>query len=313
MGRGGINLPNSGMPMPVVPTESVGVMSGSRRPKRKDRRSGFGGMRQVTKMDPVTGQRYGGLELFNKETGKYEPQYKTPTREEFDAMVAEKAKSQPPRQTGVNLDFYNRQSSPIYDGRGNVIGFKDGSKGSTEMFDKPIPREEYKGPGHSMGQSPTKPKFDPNKPSAVMETERVNVQDPTLGGPPEREVPMPKERDTSPRGAAPFSPDERAMARDAFFEKMFSRADERKQSRAMDQEERRNVMDARRDEAAMRGGERGMRNERGGRRRRNMRNDRGGRRRMRRRDFTRRRSQMEGRRSREERAAFRDRFVSTLR
>jgi len=219
-----------------------------------------------------------------------------------------------PRQPDVNLDFYNKQSSPLYDGRGNVIGFKDGSKGTTKMFDKPIPREEYKGPGHSMGQPTPRPKYDPNKPSAVMETERVNVQDPTLGGPPEREVPIPKERDTSPRGRAPFSPDERAMARDAFFEKMFSRADERKQSRAMDQEERRNVMDARRDEAAMRDSERGMRDERGGRRGRRGKVFSGGmRRRGRRRDFTRRRSQMEGRRSRDERAAFRDRFVSTLR
>ena len=158
-----------------------------------------------------------------------------------------------------------------------------------------------------------KPKFDPSKPSAVMETERVNVQDPTLGGPPEREVPIPKERDTSPRGRAPFSPDERAMARDAFFEKMFSRADEKKQSRAMDQEERRNVMDARRDEAAMRGSERGrgIADPVGQENRRGNRNRRG--RRMKRRDFTRKRSRMEGRRSREERAAFRDRFVSTLR
>jgi len=44
------------------------------------------------------------------------------------------------------LDFYKSQSSPIFDGKGNVIGYKDGSKGTTEMFDKPIPREEYKGP-----------------------------------------------------------------------------------------------------------------------------------------------------------------------
>ena len=252
---------SSGIPMPIAPTESVGAMSGSRRTRRKERRSSFGGARQVTKMDPVTGQRYGGLELFNKETGKYEPQYKTPTREEFDAMAAKERA---------------------------MIAADKAKLGIT-------------------------PKFDPSKPSAVMETERVNVQDPTLGGPPEREVPIPKERDTSPRGRAPFSPDERAMARDAFFEKMFSRADERKQSRAMDQEERRNVMDARRDEAAMRGSERGMKNEGGGRKRRGMRNERGGRRRMRRRDFTRKRSKMEGRRSREERAAFRDRFVSTLR
>ena len=62
-------------------------------------------------------------------------------------------------------------------------------------------------------------------------------------------------------GGAPFAPDERGMARDAFLKKCLDRADERKQSRAMDQEERRNVMDARRDEAAMRGGEPGMRNE----------------------------------------------------
>ena len=268
---------SSGIPMPIAPTESVGSMSGSRRTRRKERRSSFGGARQVTKRDPITGQMYGGLELFNEKTGKYEPQYKTPTREEFDAMAADRAKNQPPRQP-MSTEERARQEAMAAKERAMIEADKA-----------------------KLGLTP---KFDPSKPSAVMETERVNVQDPTLGGPPEREVPIPKERDTSPRGAAPFSPDERAMARDAFFEKMFSRADERKQSRAMDQEERRNVMDARRDEAAMRGSERGMRNERGGKRRG---------RRMRRRDFTRRRSKMEGRRSREERAAFRDRFVSTLR
>ena len=268
---------SSGIPMPIAPTESVGSMSGSRRTRRKERRSSFGGARQVTKRDPITGQMYGGLELFNEKTGKYEPQYKTPTREEFDAMAADRAKNQPPRQP-MSTEERARQEAMAAKERAMIEADKA-----------------------KLGLTP---KFDPSKPSAVMETERVNVQDPTLGGPPEREVPIPKERDTSPRGPAPFSPDERAMARDAFFEKMFSRADERKQSRAMDQEERRNVMDARRDEAAMRGSERGMRNERGGKRRG---------RRMRRRDFTRRRSKMEGRRSREERAAFRDRFVSTLR
>ena len=268
---------SSGIPMPIAPTESVGSMSGSRRTRRKERRSSFGGARQVTKRDPITGQMYGGLELFNEKTGKYEPQYKTPTREEFDAMAADRAKNQPPRQP-MSTEERARQEAMAAKERAMIEADKA-----------------------KLGLTP---KFDPSKPSAVMETERVNVQDPTLGGPPEREVPIPKERDTSPRGPAPFSPDERAMARDAFFEKMFSRADERKQSKAMDQEERRNVMDARRDEAAMRGSERGMRNERGGKRRG---------RRMRRRDFTRRRSKMEGRRSREERAAFRDRFVSTLR
>jgi len=252
-----------GIPMPMFPTENVGMMSGSmrkkgratRRDERGSRRGARGGMMQVTMRDPKTGQMYGGLVKDGV------PQFKAP-------------------------DGSTPQGFPI-----------------TDPSKIPVSRP----------LSEVRPTFDPSKPSAVMETERVNVQDPTLGGPPEREVPIPKERDTSPRGRAPFSPDERAMARDAFFEKMFSRADERKQSRAMDQEERRNVMDARRDEAAMRGSERGMRNEGGNRRRRSMRNERGGRKRMRRRDFTRRRSKMEGRRSREERAAFRDRFVSTLR
>ena len=234
---------SSGIPMPIAPTESVGIMSGSMRKKGRDtrrdergsRRGARGGMMQVTMKDPKTGQMYGGL-------------------------------------------------------------VKDG----VPQFKKPD------------GSTP-RPTFDPSKPSAVMETERVNVQDPTLGGSPEREVPIPRERDTSPRGPAPFSPDERAMARDAFFEKMFSRADERKQSKAMDQEERENVRDARRDEAAMRGNERGrgIADPVGQENRRGNRNRRG--RRMRRRDFTRRRSRMEGRRSREERAAFRDKYVSTLR
>ena len=66
-------------------------------------------------------------------------------------------------------------------------------------------------------------------PSAVQETTRVNVQDPTLGGPPEREVPIPKEKrpritkESDPRGPAPFAPDDNA-AKDRFFETMFERA-----------------------------------------------------------------------------------------
>ena len=267
-GKGGtLTGRGSGIPMPMFPTENVGIMSGSMRKKirpvkgkvtRRDERGSRRGARslgliQVTMKDPETGQMYGGLVKDGV------PQFKKP-------------------------DGSTPRPFPI-----------------TDPSKIPVSRP----------LSEVRPTFDPSKPSAVMETERVNVQDPTLGGPPEREVPIPKERDTSPRGRAPFSPDERAMARDAFFEKMFSRADERKQSRAMDQEERRNVMDARRDEAAMRDGER-----RGKRRNPNdtIRNpDPRRRSRRRRRDFTRRRSQMEGRRSREERAAFRDRFVSTLR
>ena len=168
---------------------------------------------------------------------------------------------------------------------------------------------------------------DTGVPTAVEQTRRVPVQDPTLGGPPEREVPIPKERrqkitrESDPRGGAPFSPDERAMARDRFFETMFDRADERKQQKAMERAERDNVGDALRSERELRqselagpGDERQGRRGEGGMRRRR----RGGgmRRRRRRRDFTRRRSQMEGGRrgrSGREMAEFRDRYVSTLR
>ena len=262
--------------MPVVPTENVGIMSG---PIRKPR----GGRRRRDERGSRRGARGGMMQVTMRDPK---------TGQMYGGLV----KDGVPQFKGP--DGSTPQGYPAI--RPDGKGIKEPPAGMKyDELDRLVPID--------------KPRFDPRKPSAVQETTRVNVQDPTLGGPPEREVPIPKERDTSPRGAAPFSPDERAMARDAFFEKMFSRADERKQSRAMDQEERRNVMDARRDEAAMRSGERGMRDERGGRRRRSMRNDRGGRRRMRRRDFTRRRSQMEGRRSREERAAFRDRFVSTLR
>ena len=219
-------------------------------------------------------------------------------------------------------------------------------------------------------------------PSAVQETTRVPVKDPTLGGPPEREVPIPKERlqpitrESDPSGPAPFAPDEKGMARDRFFERMFDRAEEAKQRKSMQKEERREVRQARNEERSARrmqpgeinvGGERqeirrSMREERAARRnqpreinvggeRREIRRsmmeeraarrrqpgeidvggeidinaERGGRRRVRggmrrnrrgrRRDFTRRRSRMQGGRqgrSMEERAAFRDRYVSTL-
>ena len=147
---------------------------------------------------------------------------------------------------------------------------------------------------------------DTGVPTAVEQTRRVPVQDPTLGGSPEREVPIPKERrqkitrESDPRGGAPFSPDERAMARDRFFETMFDRAYERKQQKAMERAERDNVGDALRSERELRqsevagpGDERQGRRGEGGMRRRR----RGGgmrRRRGRRRDFTRRFSRAEG-------------------
>ena len=196
---------------------------------------------------------------------------------------------------------------------------------------------------------------DQGIPTAVQETTRIPVKDPTLGGPPEREVPIRKERlpaitrESDPTGPAPFAPDERGMVRDRFFERVFDKADEAKQRKSMQKEERQKARQARNEEIRARrmqpgeinvgnerreigrsmieeraarrmqpgeidvGGEIDINAERGGRRRR-----RGGMRRNRRginRDFTRRRSRMQGGRrgrSMEERAAFRDRYVSTL-
>ena len=197
--------------------------------------------------------------------------------------------------------------------------------GSTLITYGSSPRRKKR--GGAIGRRPARFESDfmsgPKQPSATMETRRVNVQDPTLGGPPEREVPIPRERRqrisrrSDPRGRAPFSPDERAMARDRFFERMFERSDERRQQRSMEREERDNVRDSLRSERGLRGSEdasfgderagEGRRRRRGGGRRR---------RRGRRRDFTRRRSRMEGGRrgrSGREMAAFRDQYVSTLR
>ena len=244
MGRG-IKLPNDGLPMPIMPTENIGIMSGAiRKPraavrkdkfnfdKRGSRRGVKGGMMQVTMKDPKTGRMYGGLVKDGV------PQFKKP-------------------------DFI-----------------------SDEDFNKSFPK-----PKETFRDAPDQPRFDPSKPSAVQETTRVNVQDPTLGGPPEREVPLPKEKDMTPRGPAPFAPNEEDAAKQRFFETMFERAANRKERSSIDRAEMGDRQEARRDEAMMRD------SEMGGRRRG-------------RRDFTRRRP--ERRRSREERAAFRDRYVSTL-
>ena len=279
--------------MPMVPTENVGIMSGSirkprggrRRDERGSRRGVRVGMTQVTMKDPKTGRMYGGLVKDGI------PKFKKPD------FVSDE-------------DF--KKSFPNMDKR---------------LVSLPRP----------IGERPLSGGYDPKSgvrytdtgvPTAVEQTRRVPVQDPTLGGPPEREVPIPKERrqritrESDPRGGAPFSPDERAMARDRFFETMFDRADERKQQKSMERAERDNVGDALRSERELRqsevagpGDERQGRRGEGGMRRRR----RGGgmrRRRGRRRAFTRRFSRAEGGRrgrSGREMAEFRDRYVSTLR
>ena len=238
----------SGIPMPMMPTENIGMISGAirkrggrRRDERGSRRGGS--MTQVTMQDPETGRMYGGL------VKDGQPQFKKP-------------------------DFV-----------------------SDENFNKSFPKPGVTG---TMPPAPTRP------------PDVGPFPDPTLGGPPEREVPIPKER-----------PIRIEDGQKNFFETMFERADNKRQMRDIDRGERRDRQEAMRDEARMRDSERGggrrRDDDRGGRRKREDRggkrmrdDDRGGRNRRRRRDFTRKRSRMEGRRSREERGAFRDRYVSTL-
>ena len=254
MGRsiGKISEIDTGIPMPIMPTENTGMISGPirkrsgrRRDERGSRRGVRGGMMQVTMKDPETGRMYGGL------VKDGQPQFKKP-------------------------DFV-----------------------SDENFNKSFPKPGVTG---TMPPEPTRP------------PDVGPFPDPTLGGPPEREVPIPKER-----------PIRIEDGQKNFFETMFERAENKKQMRDIERGERRDRQESRREESRMRDSERGggrkMRDDdRGGRRKkedrggRRMRDDdRGGRnKRRRRRDFTRKRSRMEGRRSREERGAFRDKYVSTL-
>ena len=273
MGRGGINLPNRGMPMPVVPSENKGIMSGPiRKPRRQGRRMRPRGSRPDVQLGRVTQPDGSTLITYGS----------SPRRKERRGAIGRRM--MPPK---------DRPLTGGYDPKSGV---------------------RY---------------TDTGVPTAVEQTRRVPVQDPTLGGPPEREVPIPKERrqritrESDPRGGAPFSPDERGMARDRFFERMFERADERKQQKAMERAERDNVGDALRSERELRasevagpGDERQGRRQGGGIQRRRRRGGGMRRRRGRRRDFTRRRSRMEGGRrgrSGREMAEFRDRYVSTLR
>ena len=280
-----------GIPKPVVPTENKGIMSGPiRKPRRQGRRMRPRGSRPDVQLGRVTQPDGSTLITYGS----------SPRRKERRGSIGRR--SMPPK--------------PIRD-RYSSIGEYARDYGRPAPSDRPLTG----GYDPKSGVRYT----DTGVPTAVEQTRRVPVQDPTLGGPPEREVPIPRERlrritrESDPRGAAPFSPDERAMARDRFFETMFDRADERKQQKSMERAERDNVRDALVSERGIRESEMdGPGDERGGRRgggviRRRRR--RGGPRR-RRRDFTRRFSRAEGGRrgrSGREMAEFRDRYVSTLR
>ena len=272
-------------PMPVVPTENKGIMSGPiRKPKRQGRRMRPRGSRPDIQLGRVT------------------------------------------QPDGSTLITYG--SSPRRQERRGAIGRRMPPRDRIGIFPGEIPQKDRPLTGGYNPKSGVR-YTDTGVPTAVEQTRRVPVQDPTLGGPPEREVPIPRERlrritrESDPRGGAPFSPDERGMARDRFFERMFERADERKQQKAMERAERDNVGDALRSERELRasevagpGDERQGRRQGGGMQRRRRRGGGMRRRRGRRRDFTRRFSRAEGGRrgrSGREMAEFRDQYVSTLR
>tara|TARA_R100000322_G_scaffold121048_1_gene78583 strand:- start:263 stop:1243 length:981 start_codon:yes stop_codon:yes gene_type:complete len=177
------------------------------------------------------------------------------------------------------------------------------------------------------GDRPSIMPIPPRRPGKPVQRPIFPFPKDDLGPAPEREIPLPKERlpkitrESDPRGSAPFAPDERAMAKERFFERMFERADSKRQQKSMQQEERGRIKQSRRDERRMRMSEPGeininaeRRRRRGGRKRRNLeafdmlsqedknlmtQNTRG---RLRRRG-----------RSREDRAMFRNRFAERLR
>ena len=269
-----------GAPTPIMPTENIGIMSGAIRKKRGDSRRDERGSSPNVQLGRVTQPDGSTLITYGSSPRRKERGGSIGRRRGFPAIRPDgKGIKEPP--AGMKYDEADRlvpSETQGIDASGIAV---DPVTGKIVAPSKVIS---------------LRPRFDPRRPSAVQETRRVNVQDPTLGGPPEREVPIPRERrpritrESDPRGPAPFAPDDNA-AKDRFFETMFERAANQKERRAIDKGERRDRQEAMRDEARMRDSEMG-----GNRRRR--------------RDFTRRRP--EKRRSREERAAFRDRYVSTL-
>ena len=285
----------------------------------------------------------GGSADFDESTGKYRSTgTRRPPQRGFKRRRGPVTSPGFPSDGATTPGFPSDGASilPIFPGGGRRKE-KGGSRRTTLPIDRNRPRR-----GREEGRQPKIDRFPIER--------RPPIDD--LGPPPEREVPIPKERlpritrESDPRGGAPFAPDERGMVRDRFFERMFERADEAKQRKSMQKEERREVRQARKEERSARrmqpgeinvgnerreigrsmieerarrrmqpgeidvGGEIDINAERGGRRRRRrggMRRNRRGRRR----DFTRKRSRMQGGRrgrSMQERAAFRDRYVSTL-
>ena len=266
----------SGIPTPIMPTENIDMISGAIRKKREGGRRDERGSRRGRRFSKVT-QFDGSTKV---DTGKIltQAEYEADATRQINEMKKKGIQVSP-----MPYSMYLERQQPGYKEK-QAAAIKKENELRMKLGGSDVASEIQK-------ENELRRRFDSSRPSAVQETTRVNVQDPTLGGRPEREVPIPKEKDMTPRGPAPFAPNEGEVAKQRFFETMFERAANRKERSGIDKGEMRDRQEARRDEAMMRD------SEMGGRRRG-------------RRDFTRRRP--ERRRSREERAAFRDRYVSTL-
>ena len=155
--------------------------------------------------------------------------------------------------------------------------------------------------GFQGGDRPSIMPIPPRRPRKPVQRPIFPFPKDDLGPAPEREIPLPKERlpkitrESDPRGPAPFAPDEKNIAKERFFERMFEKADSKRQESSMRQEERGRVNQSRRDETKMRMSEPGEidinAERRGGRKRR----------------------KRPRRMSRDDRAIFRNKFAERLR
>ena len=202
-----------GAPNPILPLENIGMISGPVRKKRGDKRRDERGSRRGRRFSKVT-QFDGSTKV---DTGKIM------SKEEYEADATKKineAKKRGMQISPMPYSMYLERQQP---------GFKERQRAAIQKENELIMKRGGIDAENLKERLLMQKRFDPSRPSAVQETTRVNVQDPTLGGPPEREVPLPKEKDMTPRGPAPFAPNEEDAAKQRFFETMFERAANRKE------------------------------------------------------------------------------------
>ena len=148
MGRSIGNLRTPGLPMPVVPTENKGIMSGPiRKPRRQGRRMRPRGSRPDVQLGRVT--QPDGSTLITYGSG--------PKRKEREGSIGRRM---PPRKLS-DPDFKFREPDFMSGRRRRPLTGGYDPKSGVRYTDTGVP-------------------------TAVEQTRRVPVQDPTLGGLPER-------------------------------------------------------------------------------------------------------------------------------